>query len=445
MTLYVGIDLGKRHHMAALLSTALLAQFGDFTACPTFAVEQSRAGFDRLTAALAQHAPPENTCVLVERTGHYGAALEQYLHERGITIYRMHVREHVSRKKTDKRDAQALAVLLYNQIELRIPMLDKASRVHRLLPPSPTATLLRSLVQHRTELKRETTQRKNQLTAIADELFPELEAVFPNVCAPSALALRKAYPTPETVRNAPLTDLLATRHFRRPGNAAYAHLQELAATSIGTRNPYRVRALVTEQGQLITELALLDAHITALTGEIETLVRQDRAGRILLSFPCIGVNHAAVILAYSGNIQSFESRAAFRSFCGWAPTEFQSGSSFDYSTLKKSGHNLIKQTLYLVAIAAIQQPTKWADLYHRLLPDKATWNARTGKYEGTMTVIGRVCGQMAGLIYTLLKRDADLLASLREGEEPPEPELYTPAKHHIRPSSMRPSKQAGGD
>src|SRR5579875_38648 len=39
MTLYVGIDLGKRHHMAALLSTALLAQFGDFTACPTFAVE----------------------------------------------------------------------------------------------------------------------------------------------------------------------------------------------------------------------------------------------------------------------------------------------------------------------------------------------------------------------------------------------------------------------
>ncbi len=385
----------------------------------------------------------EQTCVLVERTGHYGAALEQYLHERGITVYRMHVREHVSRKKTDKRDAQALAVLLYNQIELRIPMLDKAQRVHRLLPPSPTATLLRSLVQHRTELKRETTQRKNQLTAIADELFPEIETVFPNVNSPSALALRKAYPTPEAIREASLADLIATRHFRRPGNAAYARLQELATTSIGTRNEYRIRALITEQSQLITELALLESHIAALTGEIEMLVRQDRAGRILLSFPCIGVNTAATILAYTGNITNFESRSQFRSFCGWAPTEFQTGSSFDYSTLKKSGHNLIKQALYLVAIAAIQQETKWADLYHRLLPDKARWNARTGKYEGTMTIIGRVCGQMAGLIYTLLRKDADLLASLGDGETPPEPELYTPAKHHIRPLSMRQSRQAG--
>src|SRR5579875_96826 len=153
-SLYVGVDLSKRSHVAALLSTSLLTRHGCFEDCPTLSFAQSRVGFEHLYATLTRHATASQICVLVERTGHYGAPLEQYLHEQGIAVYRVHVREHVSKRKTDKRDAQALAVLLYNQIELCIPVLDKTQRARLLVAPTPTATLLRGLVQHRQELVR---------------------------------------------------------------------------------------------------------------------------------------------------------------------------------------------------------------------------------------------------------------------------------------------------
>lgn len=46
--LYLGIDIGKTRHVAALLSADLLAAHGRYDACPTLAIENSRAGFERL-------------------------------------------------------------------------------------------------------------------------------------------------------------------------------------------------------------------------------------------------------------------------------------------------------------------------------------------------------------------------------------------------------------
>ena len=68
-SLYVGVDLSKRHHVAALISTSLLGKHGRFEDCPTLSFAQSRAGFEQFYAALTGHAPPAQIYVLVERTG----------------------------------------------------------------------------------------------------------------------------------------------------------------------------------------------------------------------------------------------------------------------------------------------------------------------------------------------------------------------------------------
>src|SRR5205807_5360350 len=52
-------------------------------------------------------------------------------------------------------------------------------------------------------------------------------------------------------------------------------------------------------------------------------------------------------------------------------------------------------------------------------------------------VVGRICGQIIGVVFTLLRNDYDMLASLEPGQEPPEPMLYS-RDHHRRSLGKEP-------
>lgn len=300
MNLYVGIDIGKRTTVAAFLSTDLLSEHTRYTACPTLSIEQSRTGFETLLHRMQTYAPLSCCTVLVEHTGHYGRALEHYFQEHAVTVYQVHPQEKPKGSKSDKRDAQKLAVLLYNQLERGMVVSETTMIARKLIPPGETLLLLRGLVQHRLELVRETTRRKNKLTAIADELFPELAQVYQDVNTPSALALREAQPAPQDIIDATLHALCETRPHTRPSRLALKQLQELARSTIGTKQASRKISLLLEQKQLIAELRLLQEHMDILDGEIEAGLQESRDGKILLSFPAIGPTQAAILLAHMG-------------------------------------------------------------------------------------------------------------------------------------------------
>src|SRR5437588_8638726 len=154
---------------------------------------------------------------MMEQTGHYHKALQQYLLELDLPVYVMHVQRRDGRMmKTDKRDALGLANQLYNQLELGVQVSDKLQVVHRAIPPSEAAAQLKGLMRHRYELANEATQRKNKLTAICDELFPELVQVFKNPNLPRALDLREKFPTPHAVATASLVALREVRRNSHP-------------------------------------------------------------------------------------------------------------------------------------------------------------------------------------------------------------------------------------
>lgn len=73
---------------------------------------------------------------------------------------------------TDKRDALGLANALYNQLQLGVQIADKTQLVRRAEPPTAAAAQLKGLVRHRYELVRESTQRKNKLTALLEARSP---------------------------------------------------------------------------------------------------------------------------------------------------------------------------------------------------------------------------------------------------------------------------------
>jgi transposase len=280
-SLYVGVDIGKHGHVAGSVSSMLLKRYEHFEGCPVLAFEQSRDGFRQLINRIQSFVPLEQCYVLMEKTGHYYKALEQYLLELDISVYVMHVQERPKGMlKSDKRDALMLANHLYNQLEKGIQLADKSQLVRCAIPPSETASQLKGLTRHRYELMQESTQRKNKLTAICDELFPEYTQIFKNPNNGTALAIGEQFPTPHAIASASLTALLKERIYCHPSDAKLAQLQELASQTIGTKDVARQRCLVLEQKQVIKELKLLQEHIEEHDAEICTIVQNAREGKL---------------------------------------------------------------------------------------------------------------------------------------------------------------------
>ncbi len=92
-TLYVGVDVGKRAHVAGFLSSTLLTRHQRFEHCPALAFDNSREGFRSLLDRIQTYVPPTQVQALLEVTGHYHRALLQYLQEVDIPVYVIHVQK----------------------------------------------------------------------------------------------------------------------------------------------------------------------------------------------------------------------------------------------------------------------------------------------------------------------------------------------------------------
>lgn len=295
-SIYIGVDIGKLKHVAGFVSKTLLERYKHFENCPAFTFESSREGFRSFVERIRDYCPLEHVFVLMELTGHYHRSLQQYLLELDVPVYVMHgQRRQASMIKTDKRDALSLANQLDTQLELGAQVTDTLQVVRRAVPPSEAAAQLKGLMRHRYELINEATQRKNKLTAICDELFPELTQVLKDPNLATALALREKFPTPHALATASLTTLSEVKVRRRTSDASLVQVQQLAAQSIGTKAVARQRSLVLEQSLLIKELRLIQEHLKQLDEEVCQIVTQSREGHILTSIPPISPLFAATL------------------------------------------------------------------------------------------------------------------------------------------------------
>ncbi len=301
--------------------------------------------------------------------------------------------------------------------------------VRRAYPPTKAASQLKGLIQHRSELSHQSTQLRNQLTAICDELFPELTKVFRDPNREGALAYREQFPTPHAIATASMATRQEVRTRNFPSDAQLLQLQQLARETIGTKDVDRQQGLLIEQALLIKELRVIQEHLDILHTTISEVVANSREGQILLSIPPIGPIQAATIIATGGNSANFEKASELKAYFGWAPQRSQTGVSFDQAKLSKRGSRPMKQMLFLMVGRAITLECEWARIYQRLLPRLAIYDERTKDYRGKLRVVGRIAGQMATMIFALLKTDDETLSQVPPGQEPPPPMLYDPAIH----------------
>lgn len=428
--LYTGIDIGKSSHYAGFLSKDLLSRHKRFERCPALAFENSRAGFGALLRAIREHATLNKCIALIERTGHYGNNLIEFLLENGVTVYSVAVSERkTGMRKTDKSDALHLANIAYTQIGLGVQVADKTQQARRIVARSETAQRLNDM-HRRSEMMQRQTATRNRLTAISDELFPEFATIFKDVNKRGALAVRERFPLPSDIAGAQLGDLVACREGTRPGMLGFAQLQELARETIGTRHPFRQASLAAEQALLITELRTIEQDLDVFDANVAQIIKGSREGKILTSLPMISTTAAAIIIHAIGSIGNFERAAELKSYFGWSPRVAQSGDTLDSVALTRGGNKPAKQLIYLVALAAIGHNTEWRDQYQALVPRMCRYDERQEKWRGKNKVVGRIAGQITEMIFVLLRKDFDILARLKPGEVAPEPTLYNREFHH---------------
>jgi transposase len=378
----VGIDIGKRHHVAVILD----ANGQPVGKALRFANEQAGFGqlLDRLTSV------GEILLVGLEATGHYWLALYSALAEAGYNLVVLNAlqvhayrKSGIRKRKNDRYDAYWIADYI------RISQQPPASQ------PQPELLQLRELTRFRASLTDQIGDCKRKVISILDRVFPEYETLFSNVFIQSSRRLLAEALTPDEFADFDLTELtqLLTQTSRgRHGQAKAKEIQALARRSVGIG--FLGDVLRVQMNCLLQQLTLLDDQRQQLEAEITALMAQ--LPQHITSIPGIGPLTGAIILAEIGDVHRFDAPEKLVAYAGIDPTVYQSGQfTASQTRMSKRGSPYLRHALWQAAFMATQHDPQLRDYYQR--------KRAAGKAHGT--AVGAVCRKLLLRIYVVLKEE----------------------------------------
>jgi transposase len=259
---YLGIDVGKAAHEAALLDEAEQVVW-------RLRFASTKAGLQALAERLAG-LRAEEVVVGFEATSMFWLTLHAWPQRHGCAALfvlnplqtKAFRNANLRGSKTDKVDAVAIARLL---------------RWARATPsahavPAERLTAARELHRLRVEMTQLRGRQLARLGAVLERVFPEFAAHFAALGSLSALAVLERWPTPAALREAAERQIRAVLH--RASRGLYgekrarrkaAALREAAADPVGLADPYDASA---------TAIRTLIGHLEHLTAQVERLGEQ---------------------------------------------------------------------------------------------------------------------------------------------------------------------------
>lgn len=352
---YLGIDVGRYHHAAALVdprgaTVALLPQF-----------PATAEGLLTLRAFVHRHLPPEEQLrVGIEATGPYWQPVARWLSLQGWPcvvdnpIKTSSLRNYGIRgAKTDRIDAVLIAQAL--RWEDQAPR----ERLH------PSALELRQLTRLHTSLVKDRTRATLRIDSLLSSLFPELPPLLPKKrSSPTTLALLEAAPSPAKILalgpNA-LTALLRRASRGKLGQARARRILDAAASSVGVPSPAAeiALALLLAQVRLLNEqIDSLDKHIAHAYSHLDLPLH---------TLPGVGVLLAAILAAELGSARRFARPQQMVAFAGIDPKLRQSGSLQGQVRMSKRGSRHLRRAIYLACQKAVRTDAQFKALYERHL------------------------------------------------------------------------------
>src|SRR6266540_6570135 len=340
----IGIDVGKRQHVAAIHrdgereARRAVLRFGS-----------DRQGLADLSAWLARQGAISRA--VLESSGHYHLNLAAALQRQGLPVAVINPLEskyfgkrRLQRTKSDPADARTLATLA---------MVDEP-QVRDVLAGAELREAARFAMSLVDELGR-IDQRICRLVEIG---FPELEQAYDDPTCVSALALLRLAPTAQAAtrkRASSLADANRGRGRRAVGATKATQIQALARDTIAA--PELAKQIGFHMRLLIAQHDLLEAQVTEAEAHLGTLLDGELVRR-LRTIPGAGPAIVATLIAEIGDIWRFSEFDKLVAYIGVHPAEKSSGEKGRNPEtswrMSKAGNAYLRTALYRMAIVGIQ-------------------------------------------------------------------------------------------
>ena len=378
----VGIDIGKNHHEASIVSPEG-KQIGRSLRFAT-----THKGADSLMSFIFKNIG-NSPCVFgMEATGHYWYPIYSFLKAKGYTICvinpiqsdslrKMYIRQ----TKNDSIDSFLIAeVIRFGQFGTT-SMADE------------NILAMRQLCRYRDSVISSRTEIKLRIGTIMEQIFPEYEKQFSSLWVSTSMGILEKYLTPENIENAPIDELfeiIKDKSHNRLTKAKAISIKEAAADTFGIK--IAQDAFSFQLKQLIDRMNFLDKQIEALDCQI--LEYYEKFDCYLHTIPGIGMIAAATILAEIGDINRFKSSSALVAFAGIDPTVRQSGEfSSTHNHMSKRGSPYLRHAIFLAATTCS---------FHNI-PLNAYYKKKREQGKHHLTATGAVARKLTTVIYAVLR------------------------------------------
>lgn len=382
---YVGIDIAKNNHEAAILSDS-----GELIGS-TLKIANSTVGAQKLLNGLAKAGvPTDNAVVGMEATGHYWLAIYSFLVGQGYTVkvinpivtdaYRnMSVRK----AKTDQIDAVVIAKVL-------------RLGEYKESPTANEQTLaLRQLCRFRAYEVDLNSDLKRKSIALLDQIFPEYAKLFSDTFGATSREILLNCTTPEElnqISTRKLTNILEKASRGRFGKDKAMQLKDVASRSLGIT--IATDAFAFQLKQLLEQISFIEDQVEELDLKIAAYLEQTDS--YITTIPGIGPVLGAVILSEVGDISRFEDGKKLVAYAGIDAAVSQSG-EFEGTQMhmSKRGSPYLRRALYTAAgVAAFHDPELSA-YYQRL--------RKRGKHHGV--AVGAIARKLCHIVFSVLSEN----------------------------------------
>lgn len=378
----VGIDIGKNHHEASIVSPEG-KQIGRSLRFAT-----THKGADSLMSFIFKNIG-NSPCVFgMEATGHYWYPIYSFLKAKGYTIYvinpiqsdslrKMYIRQ----TKNDSIDSFLIAeVIRFGQFGTT-SMADE------------NILAMRQLCRYRDSVISSRTEIKLRIGTIMEQIFPEYEKQFSSLWVSTSMGILEKYLTPENIENTPIDELfeiIKDKSHNRLTRAKAISIKEAAADTFGIK--IAQDAFSFQLKQLIDRMNFLDKQIEALDCQI--LEYYEKFDCYLHTIPGIGIIGAATILAEIGDISRFKNSSALVAFAGIDPTVRQSGEfNSTHNHMSKRGSPYLRHAIFLAATTCS---------FHNS-PLNAYYKKKRDQGKHHLTATGAVARKLTTVIYAVLR------------------------------------------
>lgn len=379
----VGIDVGKRIHVATIIDTTgtVIGRAFSFT--------NTTDGGNVLLARVSS-VNTDNLPVIfgLEATGHYWLALYSFLVKHGFKVSVINPYQsdawrkvHLSTTKTDKEDSFLIADII------------RFGSFKETKQASVQMVQLRNISRFRVTMSQQITDTKRKIVTILDQIFPEFETLFSDVFGKTAKALLEEYPTPENLdqlTTRKLTDLVTKLSKGHSKKEKAEEIKQKAATSFGI--DFALDSFKLQLTLLLKQLDFLGLQMAVVEKEIRQQMKN--VTQTLTSLPGVDTILAAAILSEIGDIKRFKTSSQLVSFAGINPTVRQSGQFLgNKNKMSKKGSSYLRLALWKASITSARFNPVLKDYYQQKIKD--------GKNH--MTVIGAIARKLTGIVFALLR------------------------------------------